>query len=115
MDSNYKKAFTELYEILKRLKKEDLDKIPIEVIDAIKDNRDLEYEFRIDDGIDITENKFLPETRSIVLFLLRKYIADKKQKAIIEDIINNISRIEENTKKEQYDTDVFKTKRKNDT
>ena len=39
----YKKAFTELYEILKLMPQELLDKIPSKFLEMIEDERDKEY------------------------------------------------------------------------
>ena len=43
--TKYKNAYTEVYEIIKQLDEEEYNKIPSEVIKAIEENRNTEYEF----------------------------------------------------------------------
>ena len=42
--TKYKNAYTEVYEIIKQLDKEEYNKIPSEVIKAIEENRNTEYD-----------------------------------------------------------------------
>ncbi len=79
----YSNAFTEVYEILSCLNKEDLYKIPVDVIMAIKNNRNLDYEFAFDENVDLREQHLLLETRAILFNLFRDYLATPKQKEII--------------------------------
>ena len=113
--NNYNKAFTEVYEILKRLNKDDYEKIPQEVIEAIKESRDPDYKFQFENGVDIVDQNYMLETRAILFNIFKDYLANEKQKTILTAIFNKSVQMEEQKKKEQYDTDVFKTKRKNDT
>ena len=46
--TKYKNAYTEVYEIIKQLDEEEYNKIPSEVIKAIEENRNTEYEFDLD-------------------------------------------------------------------
>ena len=49
--SRYNDAYTEVYEIIELLDKEEYNKIPSEIIKAIKENRNLEYKFKLDEKI----------------------------------------------------------------
>ena len=42
-ETNYSKAYVELYEIIRKLPKEQLSKIPTNLIENIKQQRNLEY------------------------------------------------------------------------
>ena len=46
--TKYKDAYTEVYEILEQLDEEEYNKIPSNVITAIRENRNTEYEFELD-------------------------------------------------------------------
>ena len=59
MIKTYQKAFTEVYEILNYLDEESYNKIPKEVIEAIRENRNIEHNFFIDESI-----PFNKETRT---------------------------------------------------
>ena len=111
--NNYNKAFTEVYEILIRLNKEDYEKIPKEVIEAIKDSRDPDYVFRFEEGVDIENQNYMVETRALLFNIFKDYLANSKQKPILMAMFNKMVAESEEEKKILYDTDVFKTKRKN--
>ena len=44
-----KNSYTEVYTILQDLNEEEYNKIPVEVIEAIKINRNEEYNYELDD------------------------------------------------------------------
>ena len=71
MEDNYPKAYKELYEILKNISSEDLSKIPKEVMRAIIDKKDDDYEF--DFNGDIDNSNLLEETRAILALIYKKY------------------------------------------
>jgi hypothetical protein len=80
MPNNYKKAFTEVYEIINYLENEDYNKIPIDVRNAIEENRDREYQYFLDETIPLVDQKMLPETKAILFNFFRDYFATDKQK-----------------------------------
>ena len=53
MISAYKKAYTEVIEIIKYFPKEEYDKIPLEKINYYKENMDKNYNFQIDPNIEL--------------------------------------------------------------
>ena len=108
--SKYTDAFTELYVILNELDDEDYDKIPPEVVDAIRKNRNKEYEFKIDKSIDLKDNNLLPETRALLFKIYRDYLATPEQKQKILKMQNEERRKKELKKQQQYNSDVFANK-----
>lgn len=48
MEDNYKKAYKEVVEILKFVSKENVDKIPKEMLDMFEEEQDKEYNFKVD-------------------------------------------------------------------
>ncbi len=99
MNKTYQNAFTEVYEILNYLEEESYNKIPKEVIEAIRENRNLEYYYFIDESIPFAEQKMLPETKAILFNLYRDYLTTKERKNKIIMYQNQELRIEENKKK----------------
>ena len=94
--TKYKNAYTEVYEIIKQLDEEEYNKIPSEVIKAIEENRNTEYEFDLDEDIELKDQELLPETKAILFNLFRDYLSTAEQK---EKIIK--MQAEERQKNEQ--------------
>ena len=69
--NNRRNAYTEVYTILQDLDDEEYNKIPLEVIKAIEENRNLEYDFELDDDLELKEQTLLPQTKAILFNLFR--------------------------------------------
>ena len=78
--NNRKNAYTEVYTILQELNEEEYNKIPPEVIETIEANRDEDYEYELDDEVELKEQPMLPETKAILFNLFRDYLANPEQK-----------------------------------
>ena len=108
---NYPKAFKEIYVILNNMKKDDVDKIPKDFIDMIKNNLDDEYEFEIYDDIPFEEQAILQETKAILAHIFMNYWGTKEQKDKIkkqfeQDIIES-----EKVKQKYNPNELFKDKK----
>lgn len=90
MEDNYPKAYKELYEILKNISSEDLSKIPKEVMRAIIDKKDDDYEF--DFNGDIDNSNLLEETRALLAVIYKKYWTTPEERKRIEQKIKNETR-----------------------
>ena len=110
--SNYKNAFTEVDSILKLLNQEDYNKIPKNVIEAIKQNQNKEYEFRINPDIEINNQDIMVETKAILYNLYRDYLASPEKRKEILESQRRERYIEEEKKRQKYSLDVFAKKRK---
>lgn len=108
--SKYTDAFTQVYVILNELDDEDYDKIPPEVVDAIRKNRNKEYQFKIDKSIDLKDNNLLPEARALLFKIYRDYLATPEQKQKILKMQNEERRKRELKKQQQYNSDMFANK-----
>lgn len=107
--SNRKNAYTEVYTILQDLNENDYAKIPPEVIQAIKENRNEEYNYEIDEDIELKYQPMLPETKAILFNLFRDYLATPEQKAKIFKMQAEERAKNEIRKKQKYSTDnIFK-------
>lgn len=80
-----RKALAEVYEVIIMLKNEDFNKIPKEIIEAIKLNKDNEYEV---DFQKLVRDEMLPDARQILSAIYTYYLADKEEKKVIFDLIN---------------------------
>lgn len=109
--SKYTDAFTQVYVILNELDDEEYEKIPPEVVDAIKKNRNKEYEFEIDESIELKDNNLLPEARALLFKIYRDYLASEGQRQKILKLQNEERRKMELKKQQQYNPDVFVNKK----
>ena len=105
--NNRKNAYTEVYTILQELNEEEYNKIPPEVVEAIKVNRNEEYEYELDDELELKEQPMLPETKAILFNLFRDYLATPEQKAKIIRMQNEERQKNELKKQQRYNTEVF--------
>ena len=107
----YKKAYTELNEVLKKLSDEELSKIPNQLIENVKAEMDTDYKWEYDDSKKLEEQDFLVETRALIVEIYERYLCpeDKKEFWNKYDKIC-INKIEEK-RREKYNTDnIFKNK-----
>ena len=111
MINNYNNAFTEVYEILNCLDKEEVNKIPEEVRNAIEKNRNLDYNYEVNYDEDLSNQPMLTETKAILFNLFRDYLSTPEQKQKIlkmqqEERIEN-----EQNKQEKYNKNIFEEKK----
>ena len=111
--NNRKNAYTEVYTILQDLDEEEYNKIPPEVIETLDANRNKEYEYFLDDELELKDQPMLPETKAILFNLFRDYLATPEQKIKIIRMQNEARQKNELKKQQMYNTDVFANKRNN--
>lgn len=105
-------AYKEVYEILKLVPQNDLDKIPKTFITMIEKNMNKEYDFHLDNSIDFfEEQELMEETHTILAYIFLHYWATEEQKQKIEIKFKNDREKAEYEKRKLYDIDVFKNKR----
>lgn len=105
------KAHTELNEVIKRLSKQELEKIPEQVIKNIQETMDKEYIWRYDNTKELEEQNLMVETKALIVEMYERYLCSEDKK----EFWNNYDRIclnmIEEKKKEEYNPDnIFKTK-----
>jgi len=111
MTINYKRAYTEVLEILSHLSKKELDKIPKEKIDYYKGNMDMEYAYHINTQKPLNEQYISNEANAILVTLFRDYFANESQKDTLKKMLALNQEILEQMKKEKYNEDnIFKNK-----
>ena len=109
MNENYKKAYTEVLEIIKYLPEEEYEKISKERIKFFEENCDKNYNFNFDISKTLEEQEFLRETNAIIVTLFRDFFATEKQKEKLEKIlIDNEEKYQEELRKKYNPDDLFK-------
>ncbi len=106
--NNRKNAYTQVYNILSYLNEEEYNKIPPEVIEAIKLNRNEEYIYEIDEDVELKDQEMLPQTKAILFNLFKDYLATTEQKEKIIAMIKEEKAKKELEKEEKYGVDLFK-------
>ena len=112
--NNRKNAYAEVYTILQELNEEEYNKIPPEVIETIEANRNEDYEYELDDELELKDEPMLPETKAILFNLFRDYLATPEQKAKIIRMQNEARQKNELKKQQMYNIDVFANRQKED-
>ena len=108
-----KKAYTEVYEILKCIPDEDYEKVPKEIIKHIEENMDKDYKYEIKSGKDFDNSVMLKDTENILAFIFKNYWATEEQNELIQKYRNNKEQIDENNKRKKFNPDdIFKDKMK---
>ncbi len=95
---DYAKAYTELIEILRNIPREDLNKVPKDVLKNYIENRDKNYTYKYDANLDFEEQEVSHLTQILIANLYIKYWADEAERQQIQD----------NEKKELYELELKK-------
>lgn len=109
----YEKCLVEVDEVLNHLSKEELNKIPEDVLKGIKKHKDKEYMWKYDESKRLEEQRFDRNTIVILSYINMEYLLNKEQKDLMEKLheLNEQNFI--NEIQEKYDSkDLFKTKTK---
>lgn len=110
--TKYANAYTEVYEILNCLNNEEYLKIPEELIEVFEENRNLDYEYDINDEQDLSKQPMLKETKAILLNIFRDYLATPEQSQKIKQWLQDDRVYLEKQKQEQYNSNVFENNKK---
>lgn len=108
---NFPKAYREVYEILKYIPKENLEKIPKDFLEVIENNMDKTYAYKIDETKSFEEQEILKETKAIISIIYQDYWATDDRKKELIKIRNKQRETLEQEKREKYSSDIkFKEK-----
>ena len=109
IQTKYANAYTEVYEILSCLNEDEYLKIPKELMEVFEENRNLDYEYQLNEEQDLMKQPMLIETKAILLNIFRDYLATPKQRDKILQWLQEDREYLEKKKKEEYGSDVFDT------
>ena len=99
---NKKRAFSEVDAFLTTLGKSYINKIPNDILDVIKSEKDESYKVKIDPDISIESQDFSREAISIILWLNLEFFCNDEQKDLLEKIYSNNQKLYEKEQKEKY-------------
>lgn len=113
MVSTFKASCTEVYEIIKKMPKDELEKIPKKEIDFLEKNMDKSYFFECNKNIFNEDFNLSLEAKTMIVILWEKYFASDLQKQKLKVVLEkNQKKVEEeNSKKYSYDK-LFEENRK---
>ncbi len=115
MTINYKNAYKEVFTILNFLDKEDYEKIPSEILTVIKSNMNEEYEYEMNDEVDIFNQQMLPETKATLYNIFRDYLSTPEQKEkILKMQAEDRIKIELRKKQLYPSTNIFQNEKSQD-
>ena len=105
------KRVVEVETILEKLDTTYKNKIPKELWDFIKQNKDTDYSFYYDEENSLINQTLNTDTVAILTYINMEYLLNEKQKQDIKHILINDESISEKKKKELYNPDnLFKNK-----
>lgn len=105
----YKKCLVQLDEVLSYLSEEDLNKIPNEIRDSIKEQKDSEYIWEYDEDKNLSEQNLDRNTVAMLSYLNMEYLLNDKQKEYMQKLHEFNERKLEQQKQEKYNpNDIFK-------
>lgn len=100
MDIELSNRFSEVYEILRYLSKDNFNKIPKEIIEYINENRNKEYVWNIDKKKKLYEQNLDENTIAILAYINMEYLVNKEQKQYLKKLyLYNDGKYEKNTNK----------------
>lgn len=112
--NNYKNALVEVDAVLDCLQYEEYIKIPPNIINAIKLNKNDEYIFEYDEELDYENWNLMSEAKAILYNLFKKYLATDEQKQYFKQKEQLEIMKLERAKEKKYNTyELFKMKEEN--
>lgn len=102
MITAYKRAYTEVIEIIKYFPNEEYAKIPLEKINCYKENMDKDYNFQINPNIELEKQNISKEANAILVTLFNDYFATDRQKEILNNLLKQNQQKLEKQKQEKY-------------
>lgn len=103
----YNKAFSQLSEIIKNLKKELREKIPSDVIDAVEKGKDESYIFKYNSAVPLEQQDLLPETKSLLSIIYSDYLCNESEREKWKEYDKYESELIEKNKKAKYSNEIF--------
>ncbi|MBR0491937.1 MAG: hypothetical protein IJJ82_07860 [Clostridia bacterium] len=108
------KRLVEVEAVLERLEDKYKKKIPLEIWEYIKKNKDTTYDFYFDDNKPLENQKLNIDTIAMLTYINMEYLLDEEQKKEMLRLLREDEAFAEEKKKEQYKTeDLFRNRKDN--
>lgn len=92
MINEYSEAVSETLEVLKFMEDELLNKIPLEIIKKLKEQKSSTYINKFDNAIEIDFDKLDEKTKDILAVLYRDYIANEEERIEFDKLLDENER-----------------------
>ena len=79
-------SYSEVFEILRLMGKDNVEKIPINILEKIDNLRDKNYEVKINPDIPLEQQKISRKALSIIAWLNLEYLCDEQEKEVLTDL-----------------------------
>ena len=83
---DHKKCLVQVDEVLSHLREEDFKKIPLDVRNSIKENKDKTYTWKYDETKDICDQDLDRKSVAILSYLNMEYLVNKEQKEFLKEL-----------------------------
>ena len=106
----YKKAYVEVYEMIKMLPDKEKERIPKYFIEYIYNNMDTNYIFNIDENKGLLEQDYMIETKALIVKLYEKHFSPESENEFWRRYNRICLNMIEEDKRQKYNpNDIFKT------
>ena len=106
---DYKKTLVQVDEVLNYLPEEDLEKIPDEIKNIIKNEKDKDYSWKYDTSKKLKDQNINRDTIIFLSYLNMEYLLNDEQRELMNQIHEMNEKNVEKEKLEKYDSDnIFK-------
>ena len=112
---SYLKAFVELNEIINHLNTNSKNKIPKKTLEAIKNSKDKNYQFKYDNTQSLSKQKLLPETISLLSIIYSDYLCSEEERKKWGEYDNFTLQKQEELKQKKYNNNNLFQKQNNNT
>ena len=112
---SYLKAFVELNEIINHLNTNLKNKIPKKTLEAIKNSKDKNYQFKYDNTQSLSKQKLLPETISLLSIIYSDYLCSEEEKKKWDEYDKFTLQKQEELKQKKYNNNNLFQKQNNNT
>lgn len=113
MEQVYRRAYTEILEIIKYISLDEYKKIPKAKLEFYNSNKDPSYKFEYNPNKTLDEQNVLRETKALLVILFRDTVASPKQKEKLNKILVQNEQIYQEELKSKYNyEELFLKKQK---
>ena len=111
---SYSEAVTEVLDILKHTKKEDVEKIPKSFMDFLEENKSKDYTPNLDHSKSLKDMGIKPKTAGLLGMIYVKYWANEEEKQEFMRKANENEQIYQEELRAKFNlNDIFKTEKNN--
>ena len=107
------KRLAEVDAVLEHLSRSDYEKIPEELIEAIKQNKDTDYVWIYDETKELKDQNLSRDTISILTYINMKFLLNEKQINYIQKILKENEKKSNEERMKKYNPNEIFTKKNN--